>query len=346
MEKVKMLKIEGYFEIFLLLFLLGLFLLVVKPFIVTILFSASLVFLVYNFHTKLSKKIKSKSISAGFILFIVLFVILLPTYLVLSSIFTGASNLASAYDGEDLSKIDLSNCNLEICQKAQGNIGTLEEYINYGFQSITNFISTSLGGIVSSISDFFINFIIFITSFYFLLVDGDKFTRFLKRVIPLKTEYKSALFLKFRDVTSAVFVDTLLVALVQGILLTIGLYIVSFLGGNISSPLLLGILGTFFALIPMVGTTIIWVPTVIYVLLTGNPFLAIFLAIYCAFIVGLSDNLLRPILLKKKVEVHPFLIFLVIMGGIKVFGFSGIFIGPIIIAFLMSTLHLFKLEFV
>ena len=163
--------------------------------------------------------------------------------------------------------------------------------------------------------------------------------RYIKRIIPMKTQYKTALFIRFEDVISAVFVNNILVAIMQGTLVGMG-----FWGFGIPSPIFWGAIAAFFALIPIIGPPIVWVPGVIYLFLMGNYYPALGLIIF-GLIIGISDNIVRPILLKKKIEVHPFLILLSILGGLEVFGFLGIFMGPIIISLLVSVMHLYKLDF-
>ncbi len=156
----------------------------------------------------------------------------------------------------------------------------------------------------------------------------------------MKNEYKNALFIRFREVTMAVFVDSILIAIIQGTLVGLGFALF-----GISSPIFWGVIASFFALVPMIGSTVIWIPAVIYLFFINNIYMAIGLAIYCVVIVGFSDNVIHPILLKQKISVHPFLILISILGGIEIFGFIGIFLGPIIISLLISVLNLYGLEF-
>jgi len=194
--------------------------------------------------------------------------------------------------------------------------------------------------IFSSISKIFVNLFIFILALFFLLKDGENFLRYFKRLIPMKNEYKNALFLRFKDVSEAVFKDTILVAMIQGILVGIGFYLFNF-----SSSIFWGVIAAFFALIPLIGTAIIWLPAVVYLFLNDQLLFSILFLLYGTIIVGLSDNILRPFMLKGKIKVHPFIILISILGGLEVFGFLGIFVGPVIISLLISVFQLYKLDF-
>lgn len=334
-----MLRIESYFETFLIIFLISLFLLLLKDFLVSILFAATLVFLSYKPYKYLVEKTRSKTVPALFVLFLIMTMILLPSYLVMISLINQTPVILKD-GGEILEKISIDNCNYAVCRNIENNFNHVDFSIENIFRKVGSYISNSATNIFDSLTALIINIFVFILAFFFLLKDGDEFARYLKRIIPMKLSYKDALFLKFRDVTEAVFINTILIAIIQGILLGIGFWIF-----GISSPIFWSVIASFFALIPVLGAPVVWVPVVIYQIAIGDYLTGILLALYCATIVGFSDNLLRPILLRKRMKVHSFLIFLSILGGLNLFGFVGIFLGPIIISLLISVLQLYKLDF-
>ena len=339
MKREEMLKVENYFEAFLIISLIIVFLFIIKSFLMSLLFASVMVFLFYKPYRHLFHRIKNETIAALLIIFFVLFIILIPTYLVITSLVIESGKFLSS-GNEILSNFQLDSCKYEVCRNIENNFLFLEEILDTFLSKIKSNLPESVGTIFGSIYSFVLNFFIFIFAFFFLLKDGHHFAKYIKRLIPMKNEYKEALFVKFRDVSSAVFRDTIFVALIQGTLAGLGFW---FFG--IPSPFFWAVIASFFALIPIVGTTIIWVPATIYLFLIGNIYFAIGLFIYCAVIVSLSDNIIRPLLLKKKIPVHPFLIFLSILGGIQLFGFMGIFLGPIVISLMVSVFQLYKLEF-
>lgn len=335
-----MVKIENYFEAFLIVSLILMFLFLIKSFLVSLLFASTLVFLTYDFYLKTLNKVKNENFAALLVLIVVLIIIILPFYLITVELVKQTTVLVTNSNGF-VHNLDLSFCSEnKICSMLQESIDSLDFSFDALIIKFGTHFQTTASALVGSVSKIAVNLFVFILAFFFFLKDGEKFMRYVKRIIPMKNEYKRALFLKFRDVSSAVFVNVLLIAFIQGALVGLGFW---FFG--IPSPLFWGVIATFFALIPVVGAAVVWVPAVIYLLLIKSYFFGVALAIYGTVVVGLSDNLLRPQLLKNKIEVHPFLILLSILGAIEVFGFLGVFLGPILISLLVSVLHLYNLDF-
>ncbi len=340
-----MLKVESYFEAFIIILLVGAFLYLVSTFTIALLLASTFVFLFYKPYLFICSIFRNKELSAFFMLIFVSFLILGPLYWIATSLITQTSNIINT-TYTVIEGVDLTYCDLDLCRTIESKVS----FINLDFNSVINgfagFISTSTSiQAFTFVSKFVIDIFIFVLAFFFLLIDGKEFVMYVKRLIPMKNSYKESLFIKFRDVTQAVFVDTLLVAMMQGALVSIGFIIV-----GISNPVFWGVIATFFALIPILGAPVVWIPAVFYLFFTEQYWFfiydkALFLLIYSATIVGLSDNIVRPILLKSTIQVHPFLILLSIMGGLELFSFFGIFIGPIIISLLVSVIQLYKLDF-
>jgi predicted PurR-regulated permease PerM len=122
-----------------------------------------------------------------------------------------------------------------------------------------------------------------------------------------------------------------LTALVQGTLLGIGFAI-----AGLPSPLVFGVLGALFALVPIVGTAIVWVPATLWLLAQDQPYYAIFMLAWGMVVVGAVDNVLRPILISGRTEVPTLAVFIGVMGGLSAFGFIGLFLGPIVLGLLVA----------
>jgi predicted PurR-regulated permease PerM len=146
---------------------------------------------------------------------------------------------------------------------------------------------------------------------------------------------------RLRTVGRVALIGSLLTALAQGIIGGIGLWIVGI------SPLFWGSLMAVTSFIPLVGTSLVWIPAVIYLFIIQKTGMAIFLLIYCIAVLSSIDNFLRPYLIQKQkgVSMPPLLIFLAILGGIRVFGLLGVIYGPMIFGLLSSLLYLYEVEF-
>lgn len=332
-------RIENYFEVFLIVTLVFLFFLIIQEYLMALLLSATCVFLTRDTYLRLAKKTKNPAFAAFMLIFLILVIIVVPSYFLLSSVISETSNLIT-FGNEALHSDKLSECDFNFCRTIENNIEFVDTIIQTIIQRAGEYLTNSYSMIIGSVTKFFIGTFIFILGYFFLQKDGDKFMKYVRRIIPMKEEYKTALFMRFKDVTTEVFRDSILVAMVQGGLVGIGLW---FVGMN--SPVFWGIVASFFALIPMIGAGIVWVPVNIYLFLIGDYVNGIILLLYGTIIISFSDNVIRAYLLNKKVSIHPFIIFLSIMGGLEVFGFMGIFLGPVIISLLISVLQLYKLDF-
>jgi predicted PurR-regulated permease PerM len=112
---------------------------------------------------------------------------------------------------------------------------------------------------------------------------------------------------------------------------------------GVPSPVLWGVVAAFAALLPLIGTAAVWVPASIYLLASGSIVRALILVVWGLF-VGTIDNLLRPYLISGRVQMHTLLIFFAVFGGVNVFGFLGLFMGPVIVAVTITLLSILRDE--
>ena len=196
------------------------------------------------------------------------------------------------------------------------------------------------------IARFALNIFIVFFAMFFIYRDGQAFTKSLEPLLPLSAADRRRIFAQFNDLTYAIVYGNLMTAGLQGLATSLGFW---FFG--IHSPLLWGFLAAFFALIPFVGASLIWGPAGIYLLATGFSqgntgviISGIVLLLYGALVISMIDNILRPKLIGDRANVHPVIVLLGVMGGLGVFGFIGVVLGPVILAFLITFTEIFKKE--
>ena len=206
----------------------------------------------------------------------------------------------------------------------EGSKRLLETLVSSG----STFVMGALGTAVS--------FVLMLFVLFFVLRDGPAVAQQVVRMLPIEDRRRARLGQHLTDVTRAVFLGIGLTALVQGILVGVGFWI-----AGLPSPLVFGVVATLVALIPMVGSALVWVPGVLFLAARGEYGHAIFLAVWGAVVVGMVDNFLRPMLISGRADVPTLAVFVGVMGGLAAFGFIGLFLGPIVLGLLVA---LFRYE--
>lgn len=207
-------------------------------------------------------------------------------------------------------------------------------------QSTSAWVATQAFSIGSTTLSFVLKLALALYVLFFLLKDGKRLGTYLLRIIPLGDDKERMLYERFASTTRAIIKGTVIVAIVQG---AVGGALFAIAG--IPSPMLWGVAMALAALIPALGAGIIWAPAGIILLLLGNLPGALIVLGGGALIVGLIDNILRPVLVGRDTEMPDALILLAILGGIASFGLAGIIIGPVIAALFLSVWDLFTREF-
>lgn len=184
--------------------------------------------------------------------------------------------------------------------------------------------------------EFLVSFGIMTYLLYFFLREGADIARRVRMAVPLPEQQKRRLQLKFQRVVRATVKGNVVVAITQGAL---GGFIFWVL--DIPSALIWGVLMAFLSLLPAVGAGIVWAPVAAYFLLTGAILPGVILAAFGILVIGLVDNLLRPILVGKDTRMPDYLILVSTLGGLTVFGLNGFVIGPLIAALFLSSWTIF-----
>jgi len=179
---------------------------------------------------------------------------------------------------------------------------------------------------------------LFITMYlaFFLIRDGEAVERAVLHGFPLTNEHKKELVDKFYTVIRATVKGNLLVAAIQGAL---GGLAFAFLG--VDGALLWAVLMGFLSLLPAIGAGLVWLPVAIYFLVTGDIWQGLALIAWGVFVIGLVDNLLRPVLVGKDTRMPDYVVMITTLGGMAVFGVNGFVIGPVIAAMFIAVWHIY-----
>jgi predicted PurR-regulated permease PerM len=183
----------------------------------------------------------------------------------------------------------------------------------------------------------FLNLAVFMASLFLFLRDGAGLIGRVSALIPLPEATKQHLLTRVSDVLLAVVNGIFVVALVQGALAWAGLALF-----KVPFSILLGTLCMLLSPLPFIGSALVWVPVVLYTMLSGATGKATAIALWFLIVVGLSDNLVRPILLGTQMKLPIPLVFIAVIGAMKAFGFAGLFIGPLVIALAFGLLDIIQ----
>ena len=217
------------------------------------------------------------------------------------------------------------------------NISELQDMLSTGALQGSQFIAMHALSIGQNAFEFVISFGIMLYLLFFLLRDGAALSIRIKQAIPLSMEHKRHLFSKFTTVIRATVKGNVVVAAAQG---TLGGLMFSFLG--IQGALLWGFVMAFLSLLPAVGAGLIWVPVAIYFLFTGAVWQGVTLIAFGVLVIGLVDNILRPILVGRDTKIPDYVILISTLGGMVLFGLNGFVIGPVIAALFIAAWDLFS----
>lgn len=327
------------------------------PFLNAVLTSAVVAYIFYPIYRWLNTKIPSKNLAA---IIVSLFIILIFIGTLFTFLQTAAPEARFAYIrakqklltgelidvvcpvGKDTLLCKISNSIQEFVQDPDVK-PVLEEVIS----KATNFIIFKTSEIVFTLPIILLNiFVTFFAVFYFLR-DGRQLAEYVKNLLPINPAHREHIFQKLQDTAHAVLYGAIVIAVIQGVLGGIGFWLF-----GLSSPIIWGIAMAIFALVPIVGTAVIWLPASLTLIAAGagegDPALVwkgIGLLLYSTFIISGIDNILKPQLIGGRAGVHPVLILIGALGGLAVLGIIGFIIGPLIIAVFKAFLDIYKREY-
>ncbi len=203
--------------------------------------------------------------------------------------------------------------------------------------SALRWLGNAIPGILAGVADTGLALFLAVITTYFLLRDGRWIYPRLEHALPLDPAHTRAIVAEFARVGRAVIIGTVGTALIQGALAGVAYWVLA-----LPQALLLGALTGIVSIVPVVGTALVWVPAAVYLLVTGHVVKGVLLLAIGALLVGTVDNLVRPLLTRGGLEVHPLLVFLGIFGGLAVFGISGLYLGPLFVTLFMAVAHIYE----
>lgn len=215
----------------------------------------------------------------------------------------------------------------------------LQQYLLQASKQAGQFLLTHGVGLVRDVASMVFHFFVMMFLTFYLVRDGHEMLAGVKDLSPLREDQENRIIDTIRSVARSALLANFLTALFQGVAGGLGLAIVGI------PALFWGTLIGVSSLIPLVGTAIVWIPAIGYLMLAGRWKAGIFLFLWAVFFVGSIDNFLRPFLMSGKEKMSPFYLFLAIIGGVSYFGLVGILYGPLILGFAAVMLYTYRAEY-
>jgi len=328
-------KLQTYFFGFLLLATTVLMGLVFYPFIGILALAAVLALTFEPLFNKLKLVLKSNWLSSFVVILILAIFVVIPLFLIGWQIFQEVQGLYSELSINRFVYLDRVNMLIE--RPLQNFIPNFTVDFGSYIENALKWLVSNMGSLVSGATQILFDIVLTIVALFFFLKDNDKIKKALILFSPLDDKYDNLIYQKLDLVVNSVIKGTLFVAIVQGLVAGIGFWIF-----GVPSPTFWGTITAIISLVPGLGTAIVILPAVIYLLLNGTYLATIGLAIWGIVIVGLVDNILRPIAYKNGISAHPIFIFFSIFGGVYLFGPLGLIFGPIVLSFYITLLEIYK----
>ncbi len=329
--------------LFILLVVVAFFL--IKPFLLTLFLSALLAYLFYPLYNFILKRIRNKTLSALMVCILIMLIIIIPaTFLVKTLVQESYVFYIGAK--QKLSGELFANCEHSLCQSITTFVQDPE--INYRVQesvrTVTNLIINKGSEFLLSVPRILLNLVVLFFTLFYLLIDGKSFLNEVGHHLSMGKQEYDLLLKRLKEVIGGVVFGYLLVAILQGALGALGFFIF-----GIPSPILWGVIMAILALIPLVGTGLVWVPAAAILVLDGmfqnsNSLIlkGIALFVYCLIFVGSLDNIIRPRLMSGRAKIHPVFILLGGLGGLFLLGPLGVIFGPLILSLVVVLVEMYR----
>ncbi len=316
--------------------------LMLLPFVNVLAWASVLVILFHPIHQRLVSLTNRPALSALLSTVMVIAVILLPLTLLTIVVSKEIGEVARDVQGFFRTLFDP---NSPVTGRITGWLGRyadaahidLQSYLLDRLRNVSEAIAGRTLGLLGGVAGVIIQIFFTVFTMYYLFRDGDRIYDAMLDVIPLDRAETRKIFDRTREVIHASVYGVMVIAMIQG---TLGSLAFAVLG--LPSPVVWGVAMFFMSMIPLVGTSVIWAPTAIYLAMSGHWGKALALALWGALVIGTVDNFLRPKLVGERTNLHELLIFFSVLGGLQIWGPLGLVLGPVVIAVTLALFDIFK----
>ena len=306
-------------------------LMVMWPFLTYIVLAGILTYILFPIYRFILNRTRRPQLSSGLSIVIALLIMVLPTVYLVSELVQQVSGAYTSFRAENIQRMG------DYLSGLTGNRVDFQGMLNSALEQIRVSIVGIAPDILGSITELVLGlFIMFFVMFYGFR-EGEGFLKRIKELMPLDVGLKESLFYELRTITQAVLYGQVMTSVIQGALGGLG-----FLVFGVPNWIFWGAIMMITAFLPVLGTPIIWVPAAVGLILEGDMPRGVGLLIYGSTLVMNIDNFIRPRLVSGRSKVHPVLILIGVLGGLKFFGFIGMLIGPLVLALLVAIIKFYE----
>ncbi|MBU3907456.1 MAG: AI-2E family transporter [Nanoarchaeota archaeon] len=329
---------EDYFKkvmtaiLFILLIVLSFF--VIKPILISIIFGVILAFVFTPVYNKIYKITKNKNFSVSIISFFLVLIIILLFWFLTPIIIEQSLKIFVASQQMDI---------ITPLKQIFPHLFTSEAFSTQIVATIHAFITKTTNSLMNQFTDILLNLptlslqlVVVAFTFFFVLRDKEELISYIKSLLPFPEEVERKLFESTKGLTTSIIYGQILIGILQGIIAGVGFFIF-----GVPNALLLTILATVGGVLPMIGPVMVWVPVDVYLFVAGNQFEAMGVLIF-GLISSTIDNILRPIIVSRATKMSSSLVLIGMIGGLFLFGILGLILGPLILAYLLIVLELYR----
>jgi len=307
---------------------------VMRPILLYVILGFVLAFIFSPIYDLLHKWTKWPNFSATIVSFILLVIVILPLWFLAPMAIDQSFKIYQATQKLDFVST-LQNVFPDLFASEQFSI-ELGSAVQTFLTGAINSLLDAFTKILLNIPTLFLYMMVVFFTFYFALRDKKEITEYLKALSPFSQTIERKLFSSSKEITKSVIYGQIVIGILQGLVITLGFFIF-----GVPNALVLSIVAIIAGMLPIVGPMFVWVPTMIYLLMVGDTFSSVGIFIF-GIIASNIDNILRPLFVSRFSKMHSAIVLIGMIGGLFVFGIMGLILGPLILAYVLIILEVFR----
>jgi predicted PurR-regulated permease PerM len=321
--------------------------LVMRPLATALFMAAVLAGVLEPLHAKLASRMRGRIRLAAAILVLAVVVVLVGPVVALAIFLLKEGNdalkfVADAVRGESVTRLvgKLPESLEKIVTEGLARLLDVNQMLEKHIGAEGGKAAAAVWGAVSTTGSVVFGAAMMLIALYFLLVQGDELVSWLDDTLPLRRGQMRELLAEFKKVSFSVIASTVITAGVQALAAFIG-----FLISRVPHPIFFMAVSFFLALVPALGAPSVCLFAAGILYITGHPYLSLFLAVWGVVVVGLVDNVIKPLLIKHGMEMRSVVVFFSLIGGLGAFGAVGLVIGPLVVALFLALVRIYRRDF-